>query len=203
MSRSGSKKLLAMSLGLLAVAEPEGYVRTFADEGAAMRDLLSEVFKVRQWSSLEAANRVEGRYLAKILAVKATGEQTGGAFGLIDNLMPAGFASPYHMHRNEDESFYVVEGEMTFYVGDERVKGGAGAFVFGPRGIPHGIEVNGTEPARILLQNYPAGFEGFPMEVGEPAKELALPPAEPPDMERLMEIAARYGIDILGPLPGH
>jgi hypothetical protein len=63
--------------------------------------------------------------------------------------------------------------------------------------------VNGTEPARILLQNYPAGFEGFPMEVGEPAKELALPPAEPPDMERLMEIAARYEIDILGPLPGH
>jgi uncharacterized cupin superfamily protein len=56
--------------------------------------------------------------------VKATGEQTGAAFGLIDNLMPAGFASPYHMHRNEDESFYVVEGEMTFYVGDERVKGG-------------------------------------------------------------------------------
>ena len=68
MSRSGSKKLLAMSLGLLAVAEPEGCVRTFADEGAAMRDLLSEVFKVRQRSGLEAANRVEGRYLAKILA---------------------------------------------------------------------------------------------------------------------------------------
>jgi uncharacterized cupin superfamily protein len=61
--------------------------------------------------------------------MKATGEQTGGAFGLIDNLMPGEFASPYHMHRNEDESFYVVEGEMTFYVGEERVKAEAGAFV--------------------------------------------------------------------------
>ena len=140
--------------------------------------------------------------MGTLVIMKATGEQTGCAFGLIDNLMPAGFASPYHMHRNEDESFYVVEGEMTFYVEDERSKGGAGAFVFGPRGILHGFEVNGTEPARILLQNYPAGFEGFPVEVGEPAKELALPPAEPPDMERLMAIAAKYDIEILGPLPG-
>ena len=106
------------------------------------------------------------------------------------------------MHCTEDESFYVVEGEMTFYVGDERVKAGAGAFVYGPRGVPHGFEVNGTAPARILLQNYPAGFEGFPVEVGEPAKELALPTAEPPDMERLMAIAAKYDIEILGPLPG-
>ena len=106
------------------------------------------------------------------------------------------------MHRNEDESFYVVEGEMTFYVGDERVKAGAGAFVYGPRGVPHGFEVEGPTPARILLQNYPAGFEGFPVEVGEPAMELALPPAEPPDMERLMAIAAKYDIEILGPLPG-
>jgi quercetin dioxygenase-like cupin family protein len=149
--------------------------------------------------------REEGQalwFLSTLVIVKATGEQTGAAFGLIDNLMPAGFASPYHMHRNEDESFYVVEGEMTFYVGDERVKGGL-EHSSSERGIPHGFEVNGTEPARILLQNYPAGFEGFPMEVGEPAKELALPPAEPPDMERLMEIAARYEIDILGPLPGH
>jgi hypothetical protein len=62
--------------------------------------------------------------------------------------------------------------------------------------------VEGTAPARILLQNYPAGFEGFPAEVGEPAEELVLPPAEPPDMERLMAIAAKYGIEILGPLPG-
>jgi hypothetical protein len=63
--------------------------------------------------------------------------------------------------------------------------------------------VEGDAPARILLQNYPAGFEGFPVEVGEPAEELVLPAAEPPDMERLMAIAAKYDIEILGPLPGH
>src|SRR5215208_6887415 len=144
-----------------------------------------------------ALEREEGQalwFLGTLVLVKATGEQTGGAFGLIDNVLPAGFASPYHVHR--------IEGEMTFYVGDERVKAGAGAFVYGPRGVPHGFAVEGTAPARILLQNYPAGFEGFPVEVGEPAKELTIPPAEPPDMEKLMAIAAKYDIEILGPLPG-
>ncbi len=152
-----------------------------------------------------ALAREEGRavwFLGTLVIVKATGEQTGGAFGLIDNVMPAGFASPYHTHRNEDESFYVVEGEMSLYVGGERVKAGPGAFVYGPRGVPHGFEVDGTEPARILLQNHPAGFEGFPVEVGEPAEQLVLPEAEPPDMARLMAIAAKYDIEILGPLPG-
>jgi quercetin dioxygenase-like cupin family protein len=103
--------------------------------------------------------------LGTLVIVKATDEQTGGAFGLIDNVLPAGFSSPYHVHRNEDESFYVVEGEMTFYVGEERVKAGPGAWLYGPREIPHGFEVEGTAPARILLRNTPAGFEGFSVEV--------------------------------------
>jgi hypothetical protein len=107
------------------------------------------------------------------------------------------------MHRNEDQSFYVVEGLMIFYVGEEKVEAEAGAFVYGPRGVPHGFEVHGAEPARKLLQNYPAGFERYPVVVGEAAKELSIPPAEPPDMGRLMAIAAKYDIDILGPLPGH
>src|SRR5918997_6395325 len=87
-----------------------------------------------------ALAREEGRavwFLGTLVVVKATGEQTAGAFGLVDNLMPAGFASPYHVHRNEDESFYVLEGEMTFYVGEEKVKAEAGAVVYGARGVPH------------------------------------------------------------------
>ena len=87
-----------------------------------------------------ALAREEGRavwFLGTLVVVKATGEQTGGAFGLIDNLMPAGFAGPYHVHRNEDESFYVVEGEMTFYVGEERMEaGGWGVRLRASRGPP-------------------------------------------------------------------
>jgi mannose-6-phosphate isomerase-like protein (cupin superfamily) len=112
-----------------------------------------------------ALAREEGQalwFLGTLVIAKATGEQTGGAFGLLDNILPAGFASPYHMHRNEDEAFYVVEGELTFYVGEERVKAGSGAWVYGPRGVPHGFEVEGMAPARILLLNTPAGFEGVP-----------------------------------------
>ncbi len=151
-----------------------------------------------------ALAREEGRalwFLGTLVIVKATGEQTGGTFGLIDNLMPAGFASPYHVHRNEDESFYVVEGEMTFYVGEERVKAGPGAYIFGPRGIPHGFRVEGSTPARMLFLAIPSGFEQFVEEVGEPAKELTLPPPEPPDMENLMILAEKHHIEILGPLP--
>jgi hypothetical protein len=153
-----------------------------------------------------ALAREEGRavwFLGTLVLVKATGEQTGGAFGLIDNLMPAGFASPYHAHRNEDESFYVAGGEMTFYVGDERVEAGAGRVRLRAARGPPRVRGGGGRSGQDTLQNYPAGFEGFPVEVGEPAEELVLPPAEPPDMERLMAIAARYGIEILGPLPGH
>ena len=152
-----------------------------------------------------ALAREEGQavwFLGALLVVKATGEQTGGVFGLIDHLLPEGWASPYHVHRNEGESFYVVEGEMTFYVGEERIRAGAGAWVYGPRGVPHGFAVEGTAQARVLLLNTPAGFEGFPVEVGEPAKELTLPPAGPPDLQKLARIAATYGIEILGPLPG-
>jgi quercetin dioxygenase-like cupin family protein len=150
--------------------------------------------------------REEGQavwFLGALLIMKATNEHTGGAFGLIDHVLPVGFASPYHMHRNEDESFYVLEGEMTFYVGEERVKAESGAFVYGPREVPHGFEVEGTAPARMLLLNTPAGFERFTVEAGEPAKELTIPPATPPDMDKLMAIAAKYAIEILGPLPGH
>ena len=67
--------------------------------------------------------------------VLATAEQTGGAFGLIEHVIPAGDESPWHVHHAEDESFYVVEGHMTFLCGEQRVQAGPGTFVYGPREI--------------------------------------------------------------------
>ena len=132
--------------------------------------------------------------------VLATAEQTGGAFGLIEHVIPAGedSASPWHVHHAEDEAFYVVEGQMTFLVGDHRVEAGPGTFVYGPRDIPHGFRVEGTEPARLLLQCTPGGFEHFVIEMSEPT-----PPTGAPDMERLMALAAKYNNEILGPLPDY
>jgi mannose-6-phosphate isomerase-like protein (cupin superfamily) len=155
-----------------------------------------------------ALAREEGQavwFLDSLLIVKATGEQTGGAFGLIDHvIMPPG-DSPFHVHHNEDEAFYVYEGQMTFYVGEERIKAEPGTWVYGPREVPHGFRIEGDSPASMLVFNTPAGFEQFPVEVGEPAKGLTLPPPpeEPPDMERRLSISAKYDIDILGPLPDH
>lgn len=79
---------------------------------------------------------------------------------------------------------------------------GPGGYIFGPRGIPHGFRVEGTVPARILLLTTPGGgFENFILEMSEPASETNVPPAGPPDMDKLMSLAAKYQIDILGPLP--
>jgi quercetin dioxygenase-like cupin family protein len=152
-----------------------------------------------------ALTREEGLavwFLDALLIVKANAEQTGGAFTLIDNVGPPG-DSPFHVHQNEDEAFYVLEGEITVYVGDEKIKADPGTWVYGPREIPHGFRIGGTSPARFLLLYTPAGFEQYFVEVGEPARELTLPPAEPPNMERLMSVAPKYDIDILGPLPDY
>ena len=140
-------------------------------------------------------------FLGTLVIVKATAESTRGAFGLIDSVIPAGFESPYHVHHAEDESFYVTEGEVTFICDGRKLKVGPGAYVFGPRETPHGFRIEGTAPARMLFLTTPAGFERFILEMSEPATDLALPQPTPPDMEKLTALAAKYKIDILGPLP--
>ena len=121
---------------------------------------------------------------------------------MIEHLAPPGAGSPLHVHHNEDEWFYVTEGELAFWVGGELIKPPAGSFVYGPRDVPHTFEVTSPE-ARFLLVAEPAGFENFMRELSEPAQSLTLPPAsvQPPDPVRMMATAAEYGIEILGP-PG-
>ena len=109
--------------------------------------------------------------------------------------MAPGMASPHHVHRNEDEAFYILEGTVAFLCGDAWHVAGPNTWVFGPRDIPHGFRVIGSTPARMLLQCAPAGFERF-------VRELSLPvDATPslPDLAVLIATAARYGIEILGP----
>jgi quercetin dioxygenase-like cupin family protein len=126
--------------------------------------------------------------------LRATGQTTNGAFGLVEQVLPPGFASPYHTHQLEDEAFYVLEGEMAFVIDGQWTQARAGTFLFGPRNIPHGFKVLGDQPARLLLLCAPGGFEQFVLDMSEPA------PA-PPDMAKLMAVAAKYQIDIHGPLP--
>ena len=141
-------------------------------------------------------------FLGVLATIKASSETTDGRVAVIEHLAPQGAGSPLHVHHNEDEWFYVTEGELTFWVGGQLTNAPAGSFVYGPRGIPHTFTVTSPE-ARFLLVTEPAGFEGFMRALSEPAQSLTLPPATtpPPDPERMTAIATEYGIEILGP-PG-
>jgi hypothetical protein len=113
---------------------------------------------------------------------------------------------PYRS-RSRPVPCYVLAGEFTVYVGDERLSLPTGSFAFGPKGVPHTF-IAETDGAKALIGFQPFLFEGFLHEVGEPAAERVLPPPleAPPDMARLIPIGSRNGIEILGPPgppPGH
>jgi quercetin dioxygenase-like cupin family protein len=144
---------------------------------------------------ISAADEPPVYFLGLPTIIRATGHTTNGAFGLIEHLtMPPGFSSPYHTHRLEDEAFYVLGGELAFVCDGNWALARPGTYVFGPRNIPHGFKVLGDAPARMLLLNAPGGFEQFVSELSEPAPTA-------PDMAKLMAAAAKYQIEIHGPLP--
>ena len=137
-----------------------------------------------------------------LATIKASRETTAGRVAVIEHLAPRGAGSPLHVHRREDEWFYVIEGSVTFWVGGAVFEASAGAFVYGPRDIPHTFMVS-SEEARFLLVTEPAGFEEFMRAMGQPAAARTVPPpaAPPSDLAPLIAAAAGYGIEILGP-PG-
>jgi len=149
-------------------------------------------------------NWVEGEsvwFLGTLMTLRAGGEQTQGAFGLIEQILPPGFAPPLHVHHSEDEAFYLLEGEATFTFGDRTIKAEPGSCVYFPRDIPHWFRIEGTQQARLLQFNMPAGLEQFFFDVGEYAAGTTAPPAGPPDMENLLRLAAQYNMEILGTPP--
>jgi quercetin dioxygenase-like cupin family protein len=137
-----------------------------------------------------------------LAVVKSTGRTTGGRVAVMDNLAPRGAGSPLHVHHREDEWFYVIEGELTLWVGGDVIKAPAGSFVYGPRDVPHTFVVSSDE-ARFLLVAEPAGFEEFFRAMSQPATALTVPPPTelPADPSPMIAAAAEYGVEILGP-PG-
>jgi quercetin dioxygenase-like cupin family protein len=128
-----------------------------------------------------------------------TGAETGGAYFAMEALVPPGGGPPPHIHRNEDETFYVVEGRCDFLLGDETVTAGPGAFVNVPRGMVHRFHNSGTGTARLILTFTPAGMERF----FEETLERALDPTQPPPdnheavVARYAAAAPRYGLEFL------
>jgi quercetin dioxygenase-like cupin family protein len=140
-------------------------------------------------------------WLGGLATIKATGRETDGRYSLVEVVDPEGAEPPLHVHHREDEGFWVLEGELTFRVGEQTLKASPGSFVFGPRGVPHTYRVD-VGPARLLFLLSPAGFEELIYATSEPAGSLTLPPpGDPPteqEMEALAAIAERHGAEILG-----
>ena len=126
----------------------------------------------------------------------ATGEETGGRYSMFEATVLPGGGPPPHIHRREDETFYVLEGEITFQIGDERCVAGPGTFIHMPIGYQHAFKNDTDQPAKTLISFIPAGLEGMFLEVGKNLAEGESPDEpSPEEIKRMLEAAARYGIE--------
>src|SRR5918912_956379 len=130
---------------------------------------------------------------------KATSEDTGGAYTITEHLFPPQVGPPPHIHHTQEEIFYVLEGEMEFITDGTTTRAIAGSVVRIPRGVLRDYRNVGAEPAKVLVLFAPGGFEGFFEEVGELVTDSSAAPEDPPDVERLVATAAKYGAEIPPP----
>ncbi|MGE3409946.1 MAG: cupin domain-containing protein [Pirellulales bacterium] len=146
----------------------------------------------------------EGRTIAVVGDVyrfMVTGEVTNGTYAMWEAIVPPGGGPPPHVHSREEEGFYILEGEISFQIGDERVVATAGMFANMPVGTPHSFKNESDRPAKMLISVAPAGLEKMFFEVGVPLREgatTALPPTKE-EINRLQAVAPGYGIEIKVP----
>jgi len=128
------------------------------------------------------------------MSVKATHDDTNGLFTLLEAQEPAGFGPPLHIHRDAAEAFYVLEGEYIIFIDGREEPCPAGSFIFIPAGIPHGFRVGGVASRKLVLFA-PAAMLGY---FDELAAAVSAGDADP---DLLSEIARRYAMDVIGPVP--
>lgn len=133
--------------------------------------------------------------------VRAAKENSDSNASVIEQKIPLGFASPWHVHNDEHEMFFVLDGEIEVIVGEEKVILGKGAFGFGPCGVPHGFRVIGDKTAHILLMTSGPHFADFVRELSQPYSDVPPPPPGPEAMPMLLKVAEKHNLTILGPMP--
>lgn len=150
--------------------------------------------------SVEQGEGTARWWFGALAEIKATAATTGGQFTLLEITCGPGYEGIRHVHHNEDEAFWIIEGDVTLDVGGKIIEMHPGGYAFAPRDIPHSFKV-GQSGGRMLFILTPGGFEDLVMETSEPASSLTLPPPsdEMPDIARLQSIVAKYGGEILLP----
>lgn len=128
------------------------------------------------------------------MSVKATDEDTGGSFTLLEADEPANFAPPLHVHRDAAEAFYVLKGEYIIFIEGREHRCPAGSFIFIPSGIEHGFRV-GNVASRKLNVYAPAAMVGY---FDDLSAAIASGHVEP---DALSQIALNYGMEVRGPAP--
>lgn len=130
-----------------------------------------------------------------LMTVKASGADTGGAYSALEYTARPSSGSPLHIHHNEDEAFYILEGALTFQMDNRTFRAGVGSYVLIPRGTLHAFANVEDTPCRSLVILSPAGLEGYFMELG---KLAATYPEGPPDPAPLQALAEKYNLEFLG-----
>ena len=130
--------------------------------------------------------------------IKCGGNDTSGAFAMVEAIVFPGGGPPPHIHRREDEASYVLDGELEFHVDGQTFPATSGAWVKLERGSLHFFRNTGTKPARMLIMVTPAGLEEFFKEIGRTAVDGETEPVVPTqgDIDKLLEAAPGYGIEI-------
>jgi quercetin dioxygenase-like cupin family protein len=122
-----------------------------------------------------------------------TPDQTGKTIGMFESLDQPGYGPPRHIHHQEDETFYVLAGDVEFWMAGQTTIHGPGDVVFIPRGTEHTFRISSETPARMLTIMTPGGFEGFFIEME--ANRLRIPD----DMQKVVAIGEKYHLSFTGP----
>jgi quercetin dioxygenase-like cupin family protein len=139
-------------------------------------------------------------FYGNLAVLKTTADDTAGQLTIVEVTAPPGLEVPLHVHRRDDEGFWILEGNVTFEVGGSTIEAHAGDYVFGPRDIPHRYTV-GNNGCRMLFIMVPGGLEDLIRETGQPAPSRTVPPPsappEPAEMEQLNRRGAELGYELV------
>jgi mannose-6-phosphate isomerase-like protein (cupin superfamily) len=137
-------------------------------------------------------------WFGSLVEIKATAAATGGRFTVVEVTCGPGYEAPLHVHYRDDEGFWILEGQVTLYVGDQTIEAGVGDYAFGPQDVPHRFVV-GAEGCRMLWVLVPGGLENLIRATSVPATSRTLPPPpeEPPDVGRIKAVVAEHGYELL------